>query len=370
MTGKPWTVNELASLADYKLSGYTYQQMGDELGRSIYSIKAKLASLQMDIAAAGPPLREAVGEFQQAADAAQVRKLEDELQQLKSGQAGTAIVSPQHVDNYDPGAEWATAEEDCQRRIKRASEMGHFSAKFNSGPIAVVAMSDQHIAPGTAVDLKRMREDAELIAGKDGWYCVLCGDGVNNHIAIPTQLERSTPSDQWFLYEYYLKLLQEKLLVVISGNHEAWTVQRAGVDMVSRIAQNNKLCYAPSEARLTVEVGAQSYDLAIRHQYRHNNQQDSLSCVKAWYSRGEKTFDIGVIGHSHTPALEMAMRHGQRVWFARCGSYQHSSDYSRRLGFNCSAPTCPTFILSADRKHALGFVDIRDALAAWDGLKT
>jgi predicted phosphodiesterase len=214
------------------------------------------------------------------------------------------------------------------------------------------------------VDMRRMREDAELIAATDGAYAILGGDMVDNHIKHQSAklAARSQPHDQWKLCEHYLSIFAEKIIVMIDGNHDKWTDQIAGIDMVNWIARNKRLYYAPDEARIDLTVGKTLYKLAVRHQYRFNSSLNLLHTVKRWWAHGEEPFDIGCIGHHHEAAIETFRFHGATCWGCRPGSYQISSAYSRQFGFNATVPRAPSFILFPDERRILGFPDIRDAL--------
>ena len=263
----------------------------------------------------------------------------------------------------DPAEAWAAAEIDSAKRIAFAKERSRFRVSFDEGPIAVAFTSDQHISPGNTVDFARMRADAELIRDTPGLYCCLGGDGVDNHILIRSAMmaARSQPHDQYRLYNYYLGILAEKVMAVISGNHDAWTDQVAGIDMVSSLADANKLCYSPAEARIECTVGGYPYKLAMRHQYRFNSSFNMLHAVKQWYRMGDEPFDIGVICHHHEPEVGTFESHGMTRWAARPGAYQISSSYTRQYGWNSTYPTNPTFVLFPGVREVVPFQDMRRA---------
>jgi predicted phosphodiesterase len=258
---------------------------------------------------------------------------------------------------------WRAAEEDNARRIDHSNERHKFSLKLD-GPLCVAFISDQHISIDNTVDMRRMREDAELIAETDGAYVILGGDGIDNHVKHSSAIlaARSQPHEQWRLYEHYLSIFAPKIIAMIDGNHDKWTDQIAGIDMVSWIAKQHRLHYAPDEARIDLTVGKVLYRLAVRHQYRFNSSLNLLHTVKRWWAHGELPFDIGCIGHHHEAAIESFRFHGLQLWGCRPGSYQITSGYSRQYGFNATVPRAPSFILFPDERRILGFPDIRDAL--------
>lgn len=341
--------------------GYTVAEAARKLSLPYTTLRRRLKG-EAPVAVAQTP---EVQELKDAGVAATMRRMQEEIEQLKKPKSENRVpvttAAEKPVDIQDL---WKHAEEEAERRIAYSQERSKFAVEFGDKPIAVSFISDQHIAPGTPVDFRRMRQDAELIAETPNLYAILGGDGVDNHIKIrPAALAaRSQPHEQWELYEYYLSIFAEKIIVLISGNHDAWSDQLAGVDMVSKIAASQKLCYCPAEAFVNVTVGGQLYRLAVRHQYRFNSSMNQGHAVKQWWRFGEVDWDIGCIGHHHEAHVENMAAHGLNRWVCRPGSYQITSSFSRQFGFNSAQPKCPTFILIPGERRILPFFDVRDAV--------
>jgi|TARA_R110000824_G_scaffold180900_6_gene361512 hypothetical protein len=370
-----WRESEEEQLLKLASSGADAIEIATSMNRSPDAVRSKLKRLhQMGREPISEDVREEVVEFENVALKSEVADLKKAVLgfQEKSAAAEAGVVIPEWKDDWDGNDAWTKAEKLGIREIKKAKLRGKFNVNFPTGPIAIACISDQHIAPGTACDLKRMREDAELIHDTPGLYACLAGDGVDNHIKIQQAYlaARSTPNDQWRLFDHYLKIFGDKILVLISGNHDAWTAQIGGVDYLSKIAENNKLCYAPAEARLKVTVGGQDYDMLIRHQVgRFNSSLNQTHVVKRFWEMNDAPFDIGVIGHHHAAALEAVTKHGKRIYAARPGSYQITTQYAHQYGFEHSIPTCPTFILFPGERRIIGFDDVRDAVWALKGAR-
>ena len=262
-----------------------------------------------------------------------------------------------------PAAVWQLAEQRTATDLTKHRTQHVADLVLPGQPVAVAVVSDQHIRLSGPVDLKRMREDAELIAQTDGLYAILGGDGVDNHIKHHAAMVHggSAPNQEWQLFDHYLGLFQDKILAVVSGNHDDWTSDVSGVSKLKDLAEARRLFMAPDEVVLHLSVGDQPYTVLVRHQYRFNSQLNQVHTVKQLWNYGNTKFDIGVVCHHHTPAIEPFLRHGQVVWGARPGSYQYTSSYARRYGHASAFPTCPTFLLWPDSKRILGFMDVRDA---------
>lgn len=378
---KFWMKDEEQMALQMFKEGQTILQVAEAVGRTYNSCRAKkdyflMKGLLDGYKPKGSPknhtvkevtdenFQEAVYDFENAALKSEVKELEEKVKKYEK-----TIVMPQWDDDWDGDSEWNRAEKKSAKRIEKEILRGRFDVKFPSGPVAIAVISDQHIAPGTPCDFKRMREDAELIRDTPGFYAVFGGDGVDNHIKHRSALigANSTPDEQWKLFDYYLQLFGDKILAIISGNHDAWTAQIGGIDYLSKVAEQRKICYAPAEARLYITVEEQEYNMVVRHQTgRFNSSLNQTHAVKRFYEYGEETFDIGVIGHHHEAAIEMFIRHGMKRYAARPGSYQITSPYSHQYGYSRAIPTCPTFILFPKERRMIGFADVRDAVWAWN----
>ena len=241
---------------------------------------------------------------------------------------------------------WDQAEKKNEKAVNKALNRSKFDVKMGNDPVGICFVSDQHISVSNSVCLRRMRQDAELIAETDGLFACLGGDGVDNHVKHRSALlaAKSSPGDQWLLYEYYLGLFAHKVIAMISGNHDAWTEGFAGLDMVQWIAKKNRVCYAPAEAHLDVDVGGQEYLISFRHQYRMNSTFNETHAPKQWLRHGDRLFDVGCVCHHHSPAMEECLIMGDHRIFCRPGSYQITSSHSRQYGYNLTTPTCPTVV--------------------------
>lgn len=285
---------------------------------------------------------------------------------LKIAEGTRPQVVPAYVppESSTPEARWRAAEIDNAEHIRKALLMARFSVELPGEPCAITFISDQHVSLGNTVDLARMREDAELVASQDGVYAVLGGDACDNHIKHRSAVlaARSQPSDQFELFEWYLSIFAHRVLVAISGNHDLWTNQIAGVDVLGNLLHRNRVCYAPDEALLEIKLGSQTYKVGMRHQYRFNSSFNQTHTVKQWFKNGDYDWDIGCIGHHHVSSVEPFWVHGIERWACRPGSYQITSAYARQFGFGATCPKCPTFVVYPDRREIVGFHDLRPAL--------
>ena len=172
---------------------------------------------------------------------------------------------------------------------------------------------------------------------------------------------RSTASDQYRMFEYYLSIFAPKVLALCSGNHEGFTKWAAGVDVLDYISERQRLCYSPHGFTIRVTVCGQEYVVCLRHQYKMNSTLNQTHAPKQLWRFGETDFDVGVVCHHHEAASETCVFRGLDRFVARPGSYQITSSYSEQYGYNSTYPTCPTVILFPRSRRLVGFHDMRMA---------
>jgi len=372
MAGEPYTPELDHLISEHRHSGKQFAEIGSIIGRSADSVRSRWKSIKDSPPTLAP---QTIEKFKESFQDQRIKALEIELANVTIGNTGRSFhVDPDYKETRDIKKFWELSERDSIDRITKATLMGKAKISLPNEVFAVAYVSDQHLGPGTPCDMKRMREDAELIANTPGLYAFCMGDGVDNHIKHRSAMlnSRSQPGEQYELYEYYLGIFADSILALISGNHDDWTKQFAGVDVVYRIAKNHRMFYAPDEARLRINVGNQEYKFAGRHQYKMASSFKQGHSVKQWLRLGEEEFDVGGVGHHHEAHIECHLYRGKRTWIVRPGSYQITSQYSRQFGFNDSVPSCPTIVCWPDKRHTVGFHDVRDAVEylAWARAKS
>jgi len=230
-------------------------------------------------------------------------------------------------------------------------------------PIGVCFVGDQHIGnEGSNHEL--MREDAGLIQQTPGMYAILGGDGWDNHIKHLAAIinAKSAPADQAKMFVYYVGLFKQKILAVISGNHEAWTKQVAGIDVLKMLIDHGTIIYSPHGLKLTLRVGGQDYRIYIRHKTQFNSSMNLTHTIKQLYRFGDWPFDIGFRGDQHEADIEEFRAHGLMRWALRGGSYLILSEFGEMKGYPRPMPISPTVILYPGERRIDGYSDLHKAI--------
>ena len=244
-------------------------------------------------------------------------------------------------ETYDSDDIWDIAElafdfnEEKERR--RAAQ----KIQFGNKPIALALLSDLHIGNATT-DYRQLRKDAEIIKNTDGMYAVFHGDGIDNWI-VPKlmQLQRGQAvnfEQELLLFESWLSIIADKLVAVVSGNHDNWTHSLSGVDIVKRMLKHTKVLYDRDEIRTVITVGDSHWEFCIRHKWLGSSIYNPTHGIER-YSRMGASFDIGIGGHTHIASIsrEFISYDNRQCMAIITGTYKKYDGFARQLGL----PHCP-----------------------------
>jgi hypothetical protein len=343
-----WTTEDDASLVRLAGEGKNRNEIAAILGRSSDAVRFRAVKLGVDLTRVKRTTTRVVSETPER-----------------------VVYAPEETDEEPFEELLARARKATDRDLAKAVARRSARTRIvtHGKPIAITFKSDQHLTMHGPVNVTRAFEDAQTVQQTPALYAILGGDGIDNHIKHRSAMvgKGSRPSDEWRLYDGYLRTLGLKTLGVISGNHDSWTRDASGVDMVAILADRQRLHYAPDVLLMDVELVdtpdgpvTQSYTIKIRHQYRFNSSLNVGHAVKRMYDMDGDQFDIGVLCHNHEAHIETFSRHGSTRLALRPGSYQYESSWSRQIGYGGSYPTCPGVVLWPDERRMDAAQDLRE----------
>lgn len=230
--------------------------------------------------------------------------------------------------------------------------------------IGIAFQSDQHIG-NPFCDHEQLRIDTELITNSKNVFVIHAGDYIDNFIVDkprPAMKATIPPSVQWKLCEHYLDMSIDSLMAVVAGNHDLWTAGMTDFDPLKRFVEERGVLYHAHELNLRVWVSDIPYHISVRHKRRGNSNLDPSRVIKKMWDDGEADFDIGVVGHHHTPSVVPFTKHGQERWAVRPGAYKIVDTFGEMCGFPREKPTSPMVILNPHTKEIQAFTDLRMGL--------
>lgn len=231
-------------------------------------------------------------------------------------------------------------------------------------PCAVALFGDQHF--GGKCDYPRLHADAELVATTPNMYAVQVGDVADNFIIgklVAIQKQQATTFDQEARFAiWWVRRIGPSMLAWCGGNHESWTRKVSGIDFWRTALQDCLCLYDPHQIRFKLCQGDHSWQVMIRHKWRHSSIFNATHGIEVGWER-VSSFDIGVGAHTHVATLcRPFVREGIRRYAVLLGTYKLRDEYARELGFAQTAP---------DSNGSGAFVFPGDGRAIWeDDLRT
>lgn len=244
-------------------------------------------------------------------------------------------------ESYDTDEIWDIAELSFDFNVEKERRRLAQKIEFGKQPIALALLSDLHIGNATT-DYRQLRKDAETIKNTDGMYAIFHGDGIDNWI-VPKlmQLQRGQAvnfEQELLLFESWLSMISDKLVAVVSGNHDNWTHSLSGVDIVKRMLKHTKVLYDRDEIRTVIVVGDNHWEFCIRHKWLGSSIYNPTHGIER-YSRMGASFDIGIGGHTHIASIsrEFVSYDNRQCTAIITGTYKKYDGFARQLGL----PHCP-----------------------------
>lgn len=228
------------------------------------------------------------------------------------------------------------AKERSKRKIKYDNAKKWRNIKFQSDePIALAFIGDPHV-DDDGCDWTLLDRDTQIIKESAGMYACNLGDTTNNWVGRLMALyakQEATADQAWILAEGWLKELQESWLMLVQGNHDAWS--GAG-DPIKFIMRGHP---AMDVYEWNVRVAFQFPELdPIRiwaaHDFKGKSQyHDIHGMIKArlWHS---DPADIYACGHLHNWAMHSHEPTGGKLChYLRARGYKFADSYADNLQF-------------------------------------
>jgi hypothetical protein len=230
-----------------------------------------------------------------------------------------------------------------------------------NGPIAIAHISDLHFGAAGTHHSKALHH-AKLIGKTPGAFAINGGDGIDNFIKHASAMVNATsnPEEQYAAYEFWCSLFgKDKVLGMISGNHDYWTKDFAGIDYLREIHQRLGITYAPFRLCIELYVNDVLYRIEVRHRYLFKSNINLSNQFLRMWERSDWQWDIGLVGHTHDgPFYFPFERHNRMRYGSLAGSYKIHDSYGKGIGFNNAKSSSPIFILNHERYEVTPVEDL------------
>lgn len=282
------------------------------------------------------------------------RAMRDMAPQRVAGQGWTGEGTSAQGQEPDEDEVYERARRQWTKTATRAAQKASQRLIFEGPAVGLVFLADQHLgSPGT--DIVRAMDEAEIVAGTEGLFAVMCGDLLDNFIIGKLKQARDgsrvTVSDEWALARRYLKIVAPKLVLSVAGNHDYWTELLSAVPYFREAlaAISPGTLYDADEARVEVRLGEYGWRLRVRHKWNGSSiYNPTHGQEKA--AKFDQDADILVGAHTHVSGVVRSFNNGGKTGLAvQCGAYKIEDRYAIRQGFsrpNQSTAVC--VVLTAD----------------------
>ena len=178
--------------------------------------------------------------------------------------------------------------------------------------IGIAFQGDLHLG-NMVTNYAQLRKDKKLIEEADNVFLVINGDYCDNYISgshAGGQLEALfPPATQKDLAKNYIESLKDKVLALVAGCHDLWSLKIDDFDLTEYLAKHGQAVYLGSGGDLYLQMPGVTYKIKMRHKYRFNSGDNPCHTVRKMFEK-EGGFDVGCISHNHIAAMEEGLKEG------------------------------------------------------------
>ena len=235
--------------------------------------------------------------------------------------------------------------------------------------VVLYPMGDLHIG-SSHYDLKKIKQTINLIKDDPNAYCILNGDMINNNIVGSVGdifTEKFNPQKQIDKLVDLFTPIKDKILSIVSGNHEYRTYKNTGIDIGLQVAKllGIEHRYNPISHLIFLSFGKQHnndnrHTFSIYHTHlagggksvgnRANKLKELTNVIHA---------DVYIGSHLHTPLTfktdyfmtynnNKTIKQSSRLYLMT-NSYEHYNNFAEKYSMTPSTIEQPKLILYYNR---------------------
>jgi hypothetical protein len=263
--------------------------------------------------------------------------------------------------DFDPEQAIQEQAKRFKRKHRRAQKKKSQTIRFDTGPVMIAFVGDQHIG-NQGTDVERIFEEQKTIMQTPGAYCWQMGDVVDNFIVGRLKEQNMKPSapvwEQWQLAQEYLDRWDDRIISFVGGNHGAWTMGQTQIDYRRDICPDGIL-FDGDDVKATLSVGSADFDVWARHKWKGNSIYNQTHGQERAARFNDPNHDLYVGAHTHEGALYREMIHeGQRKAAVQIGTYKVHDDYARSQGYPPSDMSTACAVIFHDDGSMHGMADL------------
>jgi hypothetical protein len=202
-------------------------------------------------------------------------------------------------------------------------------------PFMLLPLSDLHIGSG-GVDYQSLQKHLDFIKNNPV-YTVLVGDLADNFSPIkhPTAIREDvvSPTDQWAITRSFFKKYEDKILAVVSGNHDEWT-GAVGIDIYRWLTEDLNIPLLKGGGVLRLNIDDNQFKVRLWHKIaRLNSQFNYTHAGKQALRLAGDDSDVVITGDKHLGGIEQTHIGNKKRTIVQLGTFKTEDSFGRSQGF-------------------------------------
>ena len=202
-------------------------------------------------------------------------------------------------------------------------------------PFILLPLSDLHIG-ASGVDYQSLQKHLNFIKNNPV-YTVLVGDLADNFSPIkhPTAMKENvaSPTDQWVVARAFFREYENKILAVVSGNHDEWT-GTVGIDIYRWLTEDLNIPLLKGGGVLRLNIDDIQFKARLWHRIaRLNSQFNYTHAGKQALRLSGDDSDIIITGDKHLGGIEQTHIGDKKRTIVQLGTFKVDDSYGRSHGF-------------------------------------
>ena len=277
-----------------------------------------------------------------------------------------------HIPSYD--YEKTTKFLSEARQMVKETKIGQKEATwipelmYPTLPFAISLMSDMHYG-STNVDYELLDKHFKIVEETPNFFLATNGDHIDNFNAVkfPDGMYENPLPPNHQAKALFKKLLdldkKDKVAVVAHGNNDLFG-HKGGQDFFETFASEMKAPVFTQGGTLDIVTASYTYKMILNHTYWGKSKINITNAPKRLmeYENGDKTADIGWLGHTHQSSFEHFSKGGKDVVAVVSGTYKVDDPWAAKIGLGANPGKAgTTLVLYPDQRKMEVFKDMESA---------
>jgi len=202
-------------------------------------------------------------------------------------------------------------------------------------PFMLLPLSDLHIG-ASGVDYQALQKHLDFIK-RNPVYTVLVGDLADNFSPVkhPNAMKEDvlSPTDQWAVARSFFREYEDKILAVVSGNHDEWT-GAVGIDIYRWLTEDLNIPLLKGGGVLRLNIDDKEFKVRLWHKIARLNSQFNYTHAgkQALRLTGDDS-DVIITGDKHLGGIEQTHIGDKKRTIVQLGTFKVEDSFGRSQGF-------------------------------------